>query len=320
MQKVSVVITVLNEEKSIRELIKALLAQDKKPQEIIIVDGGSSDKTVQIIKESQNQDKRIKLIVEESSRSEGRNIGVEVAKNEIIAITDADCSADKNWLKNISKPFQDGKIDMVAGFYKMVAFTPFQKALSVFIGISPDNFDEGFLPSTRSIAFRKSLWRKIGGFKGGKDNTAEDTIFNYQAIIKGANIIRKKDALVNWHISENLFKAMKKFYIYAQWDAQSRILWHPAKKLFTHNIKVILVYIRYLLGAFLLFQSVDSIIFRNILIISIITYCFWSFRKVLIQTSDYKAGFWGILLQFSSDIAVMSGAFTGLLKRKTTIG
>ena len=50
MQNVSVVITVLNEEKSIRELIKALLTQDKKPQEIIIIDGGSSDKTVQIIK------------------------------------------------------------------------------------------------------------------------------------------------------------------------------------------------------------------------------------------------------------------------------
>ena len=180
--KVSVCITVFNEEKSISKLLSSLLGQSRIPDEIVIVDGGSSDKTVDIIRHWQKRNNKIRFLVERCNRPKGRNLAVELAKNEIIAITDGDCIPDKNWLRGITSPFIHKEVDMVAGFYKMIANTPKEKALSYFLAVTPRRYNESFLPSTRSIAFRKSLWVKVGGFPEEKDNSAEDTNFNYEIV------------------------------------------------------------------------------------------------------------------------------------------
>lgn len=162
--KISICLTIYNEELSIGTLLKSLLGQTKKANEIVIIDGGSKDKTVEIIRHFQKKDKTIKLLVQKCSRAEGRNIGVEIAQNEIIAITDGDCVAQKDWLVKITEPFVNKEVDISAGFYKMVAKNPMQKALSVFLGVTPSKFSIRFLPSTRSMAFCKEAWERIGGF------------------------------------------------------------------------------------------------------------------------------------------------------------
>ena len=161
---ISICITVLNEEESIGKLLDSLLVQSKKASEIAIVDGGSSDKTVEIIRHYQKKHSFIRLIIEKSSRARARNIAVDFAKSEVIAMTDAGCIADSDWLKNITTPFETGKVDVVAGFYKMVGKTNFQKAESVFMGVTPRKFNHKFLSSTRSIAFTKKIWDEVGGF------------------------------------------------------------------------------------------------------------------------------------------------------------
>src|SRR4030042_3558803 len=97
--KISICITVFNEEKSISKLIESLLNQDKIPDEIVIVDGGSSDKTVELIKHYQKKDKRIKLVVQKCNCAEGRNISVDLARGDIIVPPDADSLAEKYWVK-----------------------------------------------------------------------------------------------------------------------------------------------------------------------------------------------------------------------------
>src|SRR3989344_5821168 len=97
--KVSVCLTLFNESKSISKLIDGLLGRSGKPEEIVIVDGGSIDKTVEIVRHWQKKDKRIRLLVQKCTRAEGRNLGVDMAKHEIIAITDGDCIPDRDWLK-----------------------------------------------------------------------------------------------------------------------------------------------------------------------------------------------------------------------------
>lgn len=317
--KVSACITVLNEEKSIGRLLDSFLKQTLKPNEIVIVDGGSKDKTVDIIKHYQKKDKRIKFVKQKGSIAKGRNVSIELAKNKIIALTDAGCVPRKDWLEKTTEPFKYKNVGLVAGFYHMHAKNPLQEAMNVFHGVSPSQYDsETFLPAARSVAFRKSLWEQIGGFSQKLDKAGEDTLFFYEAVKTGTRIVRVEKAIVDWEETKlfTLQDSLKKFFDYSKGDAQAGIWWHPGKQLASHNIKVVLIFIRYLIGLYLLINSFIKPSTLLLLSICLILYIFWIFRKVFVITGNWKAGLLGIVVQFSSDFVVMRGFLSGLLNKK----
>ena len=249
---ISVCITTFNEEESVGALLDSLLVQTRKPDEIVIVDGGSGDKTVEIIRHYQKKDRRIRLLVEKGTIAHGRNTAIEISKFPIIAQIDAGCIAKKDWLGKILQPFTHPEIDMVAGFYEMKAKTPLQRVVNVFHGVPPERYDPStFLPSARSVAFRKVLWEKIGGYSKRFSRAGEDTLFFYQAVKTSARIARVGDARVIWEETEKLSfkKSLKKFFNYAKGDALGGIWWHPGKQLSSHNIKIVLTIPNFGIGA-----------------------------------------------------------------------
>lgn len=319
--KVSVCITVLNEEGSVEELIDSLLAQSKKPDEIVIVDAGSSDRTVEIIRHFQKKDKRMKLLVEPGSTAHGRNTAIELAKYPVIASTDAGCVAKQNWLEKLTEPFKYKNVGLVAGFYEMQAVNPMQEAMNVFHGITPQMYDPAnFLPSARSVAFRKSVWEEVGGYSEKFEKAGEDTDFFYKIVKQGVKIVSVKEARVVWKESSTftLTDSMNKFYQYAKGDARSGIWWHPAKQLASHNIKISLIFLRYLAGIVLILLSFNSPTILVVLVLLVLLYILWSFRKVYLQTNNLRAELWGIVIQFLSDFAVMGGFLSGLISKHET--
>src|SRR3989344_3302200 len=85
--KVSVVVTVFNEQDNLQLLLDALSRQTLKPFEIIIVDGGSTDNTWAILQKN----KSIRSYKKPGNRSVGRNFAVSRSISPIIAFTDAVC-------------------------------------------------------------------------------------------------------------------------------------------------------------------------------------------------------------------------------------
>jgi len=302
---ISICITVFNEEGSIGALLDSLLAQSLKAKEIVIVDGGSNDRTVEIINHYQKRFGGISLLREKCTRARGRNLSVEIAKNEIIAITDAGCVAHADWLKNICEPLNNSEISVSAGFYKMVGKTEVQKAMAIFLGTQPKDFDITFLPSTRSIAFKREIWEEVGGFPEDAGNSAEDTYFNFRLLKKGVKIARVKNAVVEWGMPGTIQEFGRKIYDYAKWDAKSKIWFFPGKGLASHNVKALFVLFRYLVGFSLLVFSFFNPALLYLLVILLLLYFFWAFKK---------AGFWGIVLQIVSDFGVMTGFLSGLFR------
>jgi len=314
--KVSLCITIFNEEKGIKNLLTSLTDQNKKADEIVIIDGGSDDGTVDIVKKYKNNYTNIKLLIKKCTRSEGRNLSVKNAKHNIIAMTDADCIAKGDWLKKITSPFKDNKVGIVAGYYDMKCESSLQEAFSVFLGIYPDDLNENFLPSTRSIAFRKDIWKKIGGFTETEGNSAEDTDFNYKAVKNGARYFLAKDARVVWRTPDNFKEYINKIFSYAKWDSENGEWIHPVKGLLSHNLKVLLVFIRYIFGVFLLINSFRSDYLMLLTSVMLLSYFLWSFRKVFKRTKNIRSGVIGILVQIITDISVMGGFVYGMKHNK----
>lgn len=107
--KISVVIPVYNAEETIKICLEGLLAQDKLPEEIILIDNGSKDESVNIIKDIIRECLSPKFILDfEHKRgpAPARNKGINISKGDIIAFLDADCVPKYDWIKNILIKFQ----------------------------------------------------------------------------------------------------------------------------------------------------------------------------------------------------------------------
>lgn len=117
---VSIIIPVKNFERTIEKTFEYLLGVDypRDSWEWVIADGGSTDKTVQIIKSWQQKHPFIKLVEIPDCPSPGfaRNKALEVVKGELLFFTDADCAPDKDWINEMLRHFQrDPKIAAVGG-------------------------------------------------------------------------------------------------------------------------------------------------------------------------------------------------------------
>lgn len=230
-QKISLITTVLNEEKSIEAFLNSIIKQTKKPDEVIIVDGGSTDRTYEILKRYAKKYKWIKVYqVKGASIGKGRNIAIEKAKNEIIAVTDAGCILDKNWLKNITKPFKDKKVDVVVGIYKPYYTNDFEYFQGLVVVPPAEKiFMNPSRMSSRSIAFKKKIWKKVGGYPDFK--TGEDTEFNIKLIKAKAKFAFAKDAVVYWNMRDSWKSFFKQFYNYGVGDRKTGNIWKIKKNL-----------------------------------------------------------------------------------------
>ncbi len=317
----SLVITVLNEERTIEKLLEALREQTQKPEEIIFVDGGSTDATASVISNFQfpisNKRTKIKFLEKPgASIAQGRNFGIRKAKGEIIVMTDAGCIPHRDWFEKITEPFSKDDIDIVAGFYQMIGETVFQKCLVCYLGILPEKLDpENFMPSARSIAFKKEIWEKIGGFNEKMEWGGEDTLFNYQAKRLGAKFLTVSEALVDWEMSKTWRKAIKKFYGYAKGDGQAGIWWHPNQRFSTHNLKISAIYARYILGVALLIMGFWLKPLWALLLIGFFLYLVWAVSKNYNYVRRLKAIFFLPTIQIISDLAVMAGFLVGTIKK-----
>lgn len=313
--KVSFVTTVFNEEKTIEGLLRSLIEQTKKPEEIIVVDAGSTDKTVNKIRECTSEvegtrrakrdrgdTSEVKLYVKPGlNRSQGRNFGIKKAKNEIIALSDAGCILDKNWLEEITKPFKNKKVNVVAGYYQPVAENIFQKCLSCYTSALPDQIrEENFLPSSRSIAFKKEAWEKVDGYPEELDY-CEDLIFSKRLKEAGCKFKFMPNALVYWPQRKNISQAFKQFSSYALGDVQA--LYWP------HLRKIILVYLRYLLGILLFYELFPCFL------VFLFLYFSWAIAKSYHYVKHPLAFLYLPVLQITADLGVMLGALRGLLKK-----
>jgi glycosyltransferase involved in cell wall biosynthesis len=114
--KVSFIIPTYNEEKRIGKLLESIFSQDypKKDFEVLVIDGRSNDKTIEIAKRYGAKILDNPKRVEENAYI----IGIKKAEGEILCFTDADnVLVGKDWLTKMTKPFEDKEIVFADGMF-----------------------------------------------------------------------------------------------------------------------------------------------------------------------------------------------------------
>ena len=177
--KISVIIPAYNEEKVITHTINGLLETKYPDKEIIFVDDGSTDKTLEIA--NQFKDKITILHKENGGKATALNYGIECSNGEIIVIVDADTIIGRNTLKDIIKGFDvHDQVAAVAGNVKVRNRTNLItkcQALEYITGIQIvrrafDVFGSITIVPGALGAFRKSMLDQTGSY--GKDTIVED--------------------------------------------------------------------------------------------------------------------------------------------------
>lgn len=222
--RISVIATVLNEEKAIRSLLDTLIDQTLPPDEIVLADGGSQDHTCEVIKSYQDRLPIQLIFAPGCNISQGRNRAIEAAAGEIIVSTDAGVRLEPDWLEKITQPYRDDRMtQIVAGFFHPDPDpeSAFEVAMCATVLPQVEEIDpENFLPSSRSVAFRKNAWEKIGGYPVWLDYS-EDLIFDLGLKREYGSFVFVPAAVVHFKPRTSLRSFFRQYYLYARGDGKA---------------------------------------------------------------------------------------------------
>jgi glycosyltransferase involved in cell wall biosynthesis len=222
---ISLVLTVKDEAESLPTLLASIAAQSLPPDEVIVIDGGSRDQTVQILR---GWAARLPLTVVElpgASIARGRNAALERARGELVAVTDGGVVLEPNWLERLLQPFRDldarEQPDVVAGFFRAAPQTLFELALGITTLPDADEIHPArFLPSSRSVALRRS-WFLSGIRYPEWLDYCEDVVFDLRLRRAGARFQFCPDAVVWFRPRHSLREFWLQYYRYARGDGKA---------------------------------------------------------------------------------------------------
>jgi glycosyltransferase involved in cell wall biosynthesis len=222
-EQISVVATVRDERSTLPAFLDALFEQSRAADEIIVVDGGSHDGSFELLLEQARI--RPVLRVERApgaNISAGRNAAIRVAGGSVIAVTDAGAVADRDWLARLVEPFEhDGDVGVVSGWFRPGGGTPFERALGAII--TPHLREvraETFLPSSRSVAFRRGWWERVDGYPEWLSH-CEDLVFDLEVRRQGAQFAFRPEAVVTWTSRSSLRQFFRQYFLYARGDGRA---------------------------------------------------------------------------------------------------
>jgi len=228
---ISVIIPVRNQASKIEQCLKAVFSQTLQPHEVIVVDGHSTDGTVDIARRFP-----VKVFYQEhGAAGAARQIGVDNAEGEYVAFTDADCIPDRDWLKSLLSEFS-GDIVGVGGGMKNIGKGIWAQSM----GLALNTFLGSARQGQGRIFKDKRYVKGIGCFNGmylreailsvGGFNTdllgADETELNRRLLRKGRLFFTPATVVLHDH-GRGLREFAVNMYRYGTWRRQCGVWGMP---------------------------------------------------------------------------------------------
>jgi peptidoglycan-N-acetylglucosamine deacetylase len=238
---VTVIIPAYNEGKVIGKTISCLLNSSYKNFEVLIVDDGSTDNTVEEVKKLIPEDGRIRLVLKENGgKSSALNLGFKEASAEFIVTIDADTMVLPDTMANLIAPFADDKVDAVCGNIQVGNNKKILTGFQTVEYITTQNYDRRAFDELNCIsvvpgatgAWKKEKVIQVGGYS---DHTlTEDADLTLNMLESGAKIVYAPLAKSVTEAPETVISLFKQRFRWSYGTFQC--LWKHKKSFFKGNL------------------------------------------------------------------------------------
>src|SRR5215211_5769829 len=234
---VSLIVTVRNDRLGFAELLRGIAEQTEMPEEIVVVDGGSEDGTLEELKSWERDLPPVRVFVAPGANiAAGRNKAVREARHNWIACTDAGCRPVPGWLAALRHARE--KADIAAGTFIVEAETPLDRAVACahypvleevhdsnpLVRLSHRLFGRDFRAEQaggRSMAFSRAAWEEAGGFREHV-HAGEDLAFSAAAVELGFRPTLVEEATVRWRPRTTWAENARMFATYTRGDIRTK--------------------------------------------------------------------------------------------------
>jgi glycosyltransferase involved in cell wall biosynthesis len=216
--KVTLIATVLNAEDHVGPFLASIAAQTRAPDEVVIVDGGSDDGTLDSLRAADG----VATLVEPGANiARGRNLAIAHASHEVIAVADADCTYGPGWLAALMTPLEAGA-DVAMGVTEPIVGSLLEACVSSLSAeLDPTEIDPAtFMPSARSVAFRREALDAVGGYPEWLP-IGEDMWVNHRWRERSFDMRLAPDAVAGWRPRPTLGGIWTQYVRYARGDGQA---------------------------------------------------------------------------------------------------
>jgi len=173
---VSVIIPTYNRKEDLQKLLQFLASQTlpQKEIEIIVIDDGSHDSTLEFLKEEQGKGALSFSTQDHKGPGAARNAGMKMAQGRVFVFTDTDCIPHPHWLKNLVYPFEDETVGAAGGPEVPDPGEPILSRCFQFVMTSPLTTGglrgakkrlARYYPRTFNMAISRKAYEKVGGFR-----------------------------------------------------------------------------------------------------------------------------------------------------------
>ncbi len=191
--KITIIIPTLNEEKYLPKTLVSLKKLYLKPDEILIVDSNSTDKTVSVAKKA-----GVKVI---TTKRKGigfaRNLGLKKAKGDIVAYTDSDTVVPRDWTMKIVETLIQNGVSGVYGIFQVPSgwwvYRRYVNHVQPYVNLLASWFGIPMAPG-QNIAFKRKIGIKAGGFP--EDYKIAEDIEMATRLKKLGKVVFRKDLMV----------------------------------------------------------------------------------------------------------------------------
>ena len=222
---ISIVIPTHNRAKMLQRLLKSVDTLNIVPNEVIVINDGSTDQTSKFLKHWESEKHEFISIVLNKPISEGpgasRNMGIQLASSEAIAFTDDDCILLPSWIKaiKVSKFWEKDEVAGIGGKVIHLRKGAVSEYYSYHRILEPPKYNQYLV--TANACYLKDCLLEVNGFdETHKYPGGEDNGLSFKLVNVGYNFRFEKEMIVIHDYRTSLFSFLKTFYRYGKGCAE----------------------------------------------------------------------------------------------------